>query len=757
MGKSDVEARSFIQREVVPKFMLLQPLEIISISTRFFNYKEEKQYYFAFRNERRLQMTKLGNHHRRNIIELLKQGKSLPPDYKHILFPPERQEYELVYADKEREEDIIAETMAVPLQPIKAFGENGADWHNMLIFGDNLQAMKTLLRWKQEGRLINSDGSRGIKLVYIDPPFATKEEFRSSSEERAYRDKVLGAQFIEFIRKRLVLLRELLSENGVLFIHIDYRKGHYIKVIMDEIFGESNFRNEIVVKRGAKNVQAQFDTIEALTSGHDVLLFYSRRPTTRFEKLTVKLSQTQQGTWNNHWRGTNRPTMRYELFGITPERGQWRWSKKRTLQAVKNYEEYLEKYGNQMTIDEYYLEVLTSTGKKLDFVRLSPTGVPEHFVPPRDYKILTDTWLDIPAYERNGYPTQKSEFLLERIIDGFSDEGDIVLDAFAGSGTTMAVAEKLNRCWIGIDCGKLAIYTIQKRMLTLRKGIGNKGKLLHPRPFTLYNAGHYDFSQLKRLPWHDWRFFALQLFQCRDEPHTLGGVELDGYRGNDDVLVFNHLQYGGVVLDYGFIDDLHNQLGGKVGSRMFIIAPTASVMFLEDYIDKDRTRYYILRIPYSIINELHSRDFEAISQPIDESQVNETVEAVGFDFIRLPEVECDYFARPSKEASANEAVIFIKTFKSKAMVKGATQKSNRETLSMVMIDYDYDGEVFNLDDVFYATEIQKNNWEVRLPLESLGRQIMIIYMDIYGNEYREIKNPTDFRLAKASIGGATNA
>jgi site-specific DNA-methyltransferase (adenine-specific)/adenine-specific DNA-methyltransferase len=689
-------------------------------------------------------MPNLSEHHRRHIIELLEQGCDLPPDYKHLLFPPERQEYELVYAGKEREEDILAETLAVPLQPVKTFGGNGADWHNMLIFGDNLQAMKTLLQWKAEGRLVNPDGSRGVKLVYIDPPFATKEEFRAASEERAYRDKVMGARFIEFIRKRLVFLREILSEEGSILVHIDYRKGHYVKVIMDEVFGEQNFRNEIVVKRGAKNVQAQFESIESLASGHDVLLFYSRKPTTRFQKLTISLPEVQQGSWNNHWRGTDRPTMRYELFGITPERGQWRWSKERTLQAVENYKEYLEQYADIMSLDEYYLQILATTGRSLDFVRLSSTGVPEHYVPPRDYRILTDTWLDIPAYERNGYPTQKSEHLLERIIAGLSNEGDIVLDAFAGSGTTLAVAEKLGRRWIGIDCGKLAIYTIQKRMLTLREGIGNKGKPLRPKPFTLYNAGLYDFAQLKRLPWEEWRRFALLLFQCRDEPHIVGGVPLDGYRGADDVLVFNHLQHGGVVLDYGFIDDLHAQIGGRVGARFFIIAPAASVTFLEDYIDRGRTRYYILRIPYSIINELHSRDFEAITQPVDESQVNATVEAVGFDFIRLPEVECDYLLRPRPGEMINEAVICIKTFKSRAMVKGATQKGNLETLSMVMVDYDYDGEVFALDAVFYAADIEKNGWEVRLPLESLGKQVMIIYVDIYGNEYREVKTPADF-------------
>jgi len=131
----------------------------------------------------------LSEYQRQHIIELLERGEDLPLDYKHLLFPPERKEYELVYAGKEREEDILAETMDVPLQPIKTFGGNGDDdWHNMLIFGDNLQAMKTLLQMKEEGRLVNADGSHGVKLVYIDPPFATKQELRGAGGERAYQE-----------------------------------------------------------------------------------------------------------------------------------------------------------------------------------------------------------------------------------------------------------------------------------------------------------------------------------------------------------------------------------------------------------------------------------------------------------------------------------------------------------------------------------------------------------------------------------------
>jgi len=658
-------------------------------------------------------MPALSKHQRRHIIELLEQGQDLPPDYRHLLFPLERKECELVYAGKEREEDILAETLAVPLQAVRTFGNNGDDWHNMLIFGDNLQAMKTLLQCKEEGRLVNPDGSRGVKLVYIDPPFATEKDFRGKSEEMAYQDKVVGAQFIESLRKRLVILGELLTPDGSIYVHLDSRKVHYIKVIMDELFPAWDFA-EVVWICGLMGA-GQF-----YPKAHETILCY--KPKDGFFVPPPRLGYSTR------------------ITGAL-KRDDWGWY----------YERGQESSGGSSFLKTYICEDPTLS-KDEAIARANEARPQPAWSVWMGKKELARSFNDHPvgtyAYtkaEKVGYPTQKPEALLRRVIQASSAPGDIVLDGFAGSGTTLAVAEKIERRWIGIDSGKLAIYIIQKRMLNLREKIGNKGKRLPPKPFTLYNAGLYDFSQLKRLPWEEWRRFALVLFQCRDEPHTVGGVQLDGYRGANDVLVFNHLLDGGVVLDYGFIDDLHNQIGGKVGSCFFVIAPAASVVFLEDYIDKGRTRYYVLRIPYSIINELHTRDFEAITQPIDESQVNQTVEAVGFDFIRLPEIECEYRIKPQEGQFINEAVIQIKTFKSKAMVKGATQKGNLETLSMVMVDYGYDGDIPALDAVFYASDIEKNGWEVRMPVGSLGKQMMIIYIDIYGNEYKETKTPADFQ------------
>ena len=242
-----------------------------------------------------------------NIINLLKDGKLIPDKYKTVLFSTKK-EYELVYADKEREEDILAETMAMPLQKVKTFrnGENGNGWMNMLIFGDNLQFLKTLLQMKQEGKLNNSDGTPGVRLVYIDPPFATRQEFKGSKDQKAYQDKIAGAKFLEFLRKRLVFLRELLSEDGNILIHLDNRRVHYIKLLMDEIFGEANFINEIVWHKGREGgASRKHSPSSAMPTEYQNILIYAKNRGQRFwspplgpyKKSTIKYIKNDEKGW----------------------------------------------------------------------------------------------------------------------------------------------------------------------------------------------------------------------------------------------------------------------------------------------------------------------------------------------------------------------------------------------------------------------------------------------------------------------------
>ena len=690
---------------------------------------------------------------RQEIIRRLQQGEELSSEWARILFPPEKREYELVYHGKEREEDIIANTLAVPLQKVRTFGKNGDGWHNKLIFGDNLQVMKSLLAEKNAGRLRNADGTNGARLVYIDPPFATKREFQGNQDQRAYQDKVAGAAFIEFLRRRLILIRELMADDGCIYLHLDQKKTHYAKLLLDEIFGEHNYINEIIWKRlSAHNDAHKYGPI------HDTILFYSKSPDYVWNQQFGPVSPEYIDQFFDQ---VDQKSRRRYARGDLTARGTRRGETGNAWRGINPTEK-----GNHWKVRPSELERLDAEGR-IHWPQ-KDDGMPrlKRFADELEGVQLQDLWLDIKlmhnlSLERTGYPTQKPEELLARAIKASSREGDIVLDAFAGSGTTPAVAEKLNRRWIGIDCGKLAIYTLQKRMLNLRKEIGNKGAPLQTKPFGLYNAGLYDFSKLKELPWDAWRFFALQLFQCRDDAHKIGGIQLDGYLKGASVLVFNHQKQPGVRIDEETVQSMHEALGSKVGSRLFIIAPALVFDFQQDYLTLDGVRYYALRIPYSIIHELHQREFAALKQPADEMAVNDTVDAVGFDFIRSPEL--DYMAAADKRKGKlpSEGVIRIKTFKSEAVVRDFTKKANRETLSMVMLDYDFDTEsdVFDLDAVFYAEAIQKADWEVRFPLESVGKLLMAVFVDIYGNEAREVIPASKFGLGstKAQTRPAKNA
>jgi len=694
---------------------------------------------------------------RQRIIEILLAGGDVAPEWSRILFPPEKREYELVYHGKEREEDIIANTLAVPLQPVRTFNKNGVEWHNKLIFGDNLQAMKTLLEMKRRGELCNADGTPGVRLVYIDPPFATKQEFRGSQDQKAYQDKVVGAEFVEFTRRRLILLRELLADDGCLYLHLDIKKIHYLKVVLDEVFGEGCFINEIIWQRTAShNDPGRYGCV------HDTLMLY--RKGSSYIWNAPKTEQSKDYIDN------------FFVYAESPDKARW-VKLKRGENAPSGWERY--RLGNfasphprpNLTYDyKGYKPPANGWKVSIDRMRQMDEEGLLHFPPDKSGRIqskqylkdtlgnkaVSDVWLGISpiqaqSSEKQNYPTQKPEQLLERIISASSNPGDIVIDAFGGSGTTCAVAEKLGRRWIGIDCGKLAIYTIQKRLLNLKADIGNKGAPLKAKPFTLYNAGLYDFARLKDLPWDDWRRFALTLFGCQDEPQRIGGIHFDGTLKACPVQVFDHRQQGGATISEDTLRSMHEAAGSKIGTRMFIIAPSLAFDFQQDYIQIGDVRYYALRIPYSIIHELHQREFMALKQPVDEMAVNDTVDAVGFDFIKTPEL--DYTAgRCNPEGELlEEAFIRIDSFYSEAAVREPMQKrGNRETMSMVMLDYDYDAEadVFDLDEVFYAGAIEAAGWEVRFPANRLGEKIMAVFVDIYGNEARVVIPAADFAPAK---------
>ena len=692
-------------------------------------------------------MRKLSEQEIERIVSLLKEGKPLPEDYKTVLFDTKK-EYELIYADKEREEDILADTMAVPLQPIKTFGNGNGGWTNMLIFGDNLQVLKTLLQMKQEGKLKNADGTPGVRLVYIDPPFGTGDEYDAKGAP-AYSARVQGAKYVEFIRKRAILIRELMAQDSIIYVRIDYHFIHSVKLLLDEIFDPDHFINELIINRRKKSAQetskynVATDSILVYTKGGGVKIKKALR-----QRLCSFCNQPVNPSWHDMVSSEIRYPPERTLFGkkkLPPRNMHFTYTQDRIDNMIIE---------NRVRIDD--------TRSYVDLEGNRERGMPQYLQ--SEETPVDSNWMDLKGYtSRWNYPTENSEELLERIVKSSSNPGDLVLDCFAGSGTTLAVAEKLGRRWIGVDCGKLAIYTMQKRLLNIAESKDledpqKKKKYGKPcSPFTLYNAGLYDYKMIKELPWEQYRDFALKLFQCRDEKHEISKIELDGYLGADSVMVFNYQKHKDAVLGRGFIDDLHKYLGDKIGRRFFIIAPAASVQFLEDYIEKGKTKYFVLRIPYSIIEEIHNRGFTKLKQPVSEMDVNDTVDAVGFDFIQVPAVECQYFIEDKKGQlglgkGTKECVIKIEKFESRVISRKPLEFANLETLSMVMLDYDFDGEVFDLDEVFYAEDLKRhalrepegNSYEVRFAEDKVKGQIMIIYIDIFGNEKREVKTMSDF-------------
>ncbi len=668
------------------------------------------------------------------ITQCLKQNNSLPDSYRYLIPFETKKEYELTYEGKDREEDILADTMAVPLQPVKTFDNGNGGWTNKLIFGDNLQVLKALM---DNPEVYNKNTGRGkVRLIYIDPPFGTGDIYDAKGSAPAYSAKLQGAKFIEFLRKRLTFLREILADDGSIYIRTDYHFGHYLKAIMDEIFNKNNFQNEIIINRFKRMLRG----LNRFNVGTDSIYYYSKSSNFIFNQVEKSRTCSFCGQEiKAAWRGMSSPGLRHpperKIFDkvmLPPKGRHWTYTQKKIDKLISQ---------DRIRINE----AITYTDLNANKV----SGLPEYL---QTESVPVDSnWTDLKGYVFGSkYPTENPEELLARIISVSSNPNDLVLDAFAGSGTTGAVAEKLGRRWIMIDCGKLATYTMQKRLLNLREKIGNKGKPLKPKPFTLYNAGLYDYKMVKDLPWEKYREFVLKLFQCRDEKHRIAGLELDGYLGADSVMVFNYKKHKDVILDRGFIDDLHKILKDKIGYKFFTIAPSASIMFFEDYIEKGKTKYFVLRIPYSIIDELHRRGFTHIKQPIREADVNNTIDAVGFDFIQIPDVECEYFIKGKTgqmemEKSNKEAVIRINKFKSNVLSKKPLKFENRETLSMVMIDYDYNKEVFDFDDIFYAEDLKKNDWEVHFDADKIVEQMMIIYIDIFGNERREVKKLMEFR------------
>jgi site-specific DNA-methyltransferase (adenine-specific)/adenine-specific DNA-methyltransferase len=251
----------------------------------------------------------------------------------------------------------------------------------------------------------------------------------------------------------------------------------------------------------------------------------------------------------------------------------------------------------------------------------------------------------------------------------------------------------------------------------------------------------YDFGTLKDLPWKDWRFFALQLFECTDRRRKIGGLEVDGDRRGSPVLVFDWKSKPGQSISEDTIADIHSMVGKKVGKAFYIIAPIMSFDFFQDYIDLEGVRYYALRIPYTMIAELHTQDFRSITQARAEKLVNEIAESHGFSFMVAPEVEWE--AGIVRESDSKK--IFLRTTRFTSLSTDVTEgQIGFESLSMLMIDLDYDGKIFDLDHVAYGEQLEANGWMIEMPSDRLGKEAMAVWIDNHGNESKAVISAGDF-------------
>jgi len=453
---------------------------------------------------------KLTDNEIRDINKHLEAGKPLPDKYRFLLFE-EKREVELVWNGKTSE----VCNVVLPFQTIEHVDEPRAEkpsdtsiqsdlfttdspgrqlkgWTNKLIWGDN----KVILSSLKNGPLREEiEAQGGLKLIYIDPPFDVGADFSMDIEigddtftkkpnileEIAYRDTWGEGtdSFIAMIYERLVLMRDLLTEDGSIYVHCDWRVNSHIRLVLDEVFGTNVMRNELVWQRtNAHNMKTK-----GYIRSNDTIWYY-----TKSEKYTYNEQYTEYGakqlarykegedgrlytgrdltfsgrsaTRQFEWRGTEPPNNR--AWGADLEQLEAWWAEGRIL---------LKQDGTP----------------RLDGLKV--------FLDETKGKRLTANWNDIgrvgnTSDERIDYPTQKPEALLERILKASSNEGDLVADFFCGSGTMAAKAEKLGRKWIASDLGKFAIHTTRKRMIGVQRDLKGEGK--DYRAFEILNLGKYE-------------------------------------------------------------------------------------------------------------------------------------------------------------------------------------------------------------------------------------------------------------------------
>lgn len=447
-------------------------------------------------------MIRIAHQEKQDIIRHLEAGKPLPEKYRFMLFE-EKREVELIWngkcndvcnivlpfqvieqVDEPREEK--NNHLEMDLFEIDRRGRQHKGWTNKLIWGDN----KLILSSLKNGPIRDEiEKQGGLKLIYIDPPFDVGSDFSMDIEigdnrftkkpnileEIAYRDtwgKGIDS-FIAMIYERLAIMYDLLADDGSIFVHCDWRISGSMRAILDEIFGKDNFRNEIIWQSAIGDTSAKN---KKFIKSHDTIFFYSK--------------DSQAGIWNDIFQNYGEASE--QLYRYADKKGRYR------IAPIDNPGGggyiYDLGFGEKMPQNGYRMPKETA----LEWLRQGILEVKKGKVAGKKLYMgegvrCRDVWSDISSLqgsENIGYATQKPEALLERIIKATSNEGDLIADFFCGSGTTAAIAEKLNRKWIVSDLGKFAIHTTRKRLIGIQRQLKVKRK--DYRAFEILNLGKYE-------------------------------------------------------------------------------------------------------------------------------------------------------------------------------------------------------------------------------------------------------------------------
>ncbi len=564
------------------------------------------------------------------------------------------------------------------------------DWKNKLIWGDNKLIMSSLIKQGWAGK---------INLIYIDPPFFTGADFTirtklgndriekepSIIEERAYKDTWSNgiASYLTYMYERLVLMRELLAENGSIYVHLDYHVGHYVKVMMDEIFGYENFRNEIVWNKGFRGTESK----KIYQHSHDIILWYSKGS-------------------NYIWNSVGQPYRDEDMkrYNKIDEEGQ-RYAlikRRRTDNTVYYGRTYPKEEGKRINDVISHVAVMSSTTE-----------------------------------ERLDFDTQKPEELLKNFILASSNPGGIVADFFCGSGTTLAVAEKLGRRWIGCDLSKFAIQITRKRLLDIHNSkdliAEEKVKYSNPaRPFELWNIGNYETVYWQERE-DEYLAFMLKLYQS--QPLT-GFRYLHGRKG-DRAVHIGPLNAPVTIeeVEKVVIECRNNNfnkadiLGWEWSYEVNELAKTSA--------KKNGVDLKLVQIPS--VNEIKSSlvgfDLQLLKIP------EQIVEKELAKYIKFPEVA--YLEIESK-LNGKKIILKIVDFQLSPTAElaeiASKVKDSRELIDYWAIDWDYKGDTFhNQWQSFRVKKNPKVDYYATHEYEELGEyQIMVKVIDVFGNDTNKV-------------------